>query len=411
MSITWTKEWAASDDGTIVKGLDLKNIQDDIDAGVGDATKIQGKDIDAAVTGDDDKVIFWDNDNDKYDYKEVVDITGDQTIAGDKTFSDDIIMSSSQMLMAKGADVESGTSIVLGDDGNHFDITGTTTIQTITIKQAGTVVWLKFDGDLTLTDDTGNLELQGVDVTVAAEDVVVLVSDGTNWHKVSHSSASSGSVEVFTTTGTNNWTVPTGINYVSVSICGGGGGGGGGDNAGSGGGGGGAQAIIKHILKVTPGQQYAVTIGAGGAGTAGNSSPGSDGGTSSFVGLNYTLTALGGNGGPSKDSQPAGAAEEPETVATAGNNSGATGGVGATYYAFAGGAGGEGLGGGTNGGGGGGASRIGGGGAGGDDQGAGGEDGAGPGGGGGGTGTGSGTGGAGADGICILEYGANGTPA
>lgn len=28
--ITWTKEWAGSDDGTIVGGTDLKNIQDDL---------------------------------------------------------------------------------------------------------------------------------------------------------------------------------------------------------------------------------------------------------------------------------------------------------------------------------------------------------------------------------------------
>jgi hypothetical protein len=30
MAITWTKEWAGTDDGTIVGGVDLKNIQDDL---------------------------------------------------------------------------------------------------------------------------------------------------------------------------------------------------------------------------------------------------------------------------------------------------------------------------------------------------------------------------------------------
>lgn len=30
MAITWTKEWAGADDGTIVGGVDLKNIQDDL---------------------------------------------------------------------------------------------------------------------------------------------------------------------------------------------------------------------------------------------------------------------------------------------------------------------------------------------------------------------------------------------
>jgi hypothetical protein len=31
MGITWTKAWAAVDDGAILKGVDLKNLQDDID--------------------------------------------------------------------------------------------------------------------------------------------------------------------------------------------------------------------------------------------------------------------------------------------------------------------------------------------------------------------------------------------
>lgn len=101
------------------------------------------------------------------------------------TIAQDIAMSSSQILWAKGSDVASGTSIALGTDGNCFDITGTTTIQTITAKQAGSVVLLHFDGALTLTDDTGNLELGGSDLTVAAEDEVILKSDGTNWHLVS----------------------------------------------------------------------------------------------------------------------------------------------------------------------------------------------------------------------------------
>ena len=95
-----------------------------------------------------------------------------------------VAMTGKEFLMAKGADVASGTSITLGTDGNTFDITGTTTIQTITAKQAGTVVFLHFDSALTLTDDTGNLELGGTNVSVAAEDDVILRSDGTNWNLV-----------------------------------------------------------------------------------------------------------------------------------------------------------------------------------------------------------------------------------
>lgn len=107
------------------------------------------------------------------------------------TMAQSIAMSSKQFLWAKGADVASGTSIALGTDGNCFDITGTTTINTITAKQAGSVVLLHFDSALTLTDDTGNLELQGANLAVAAESEVILKSDGTDWHLVSYSNGRS----------------------------------------------------------------------------------------------------------------------------------------------------------------------------------------------------------------------------
>jgi len=58
---------------------------------------------------------------------------------------------------SKGADVASATTTVLGNDGNFFDITGTTTITSITAKTAGTVVQLQFDSSLTLTSGSNLL--------------------------------------------------------------------------------------------------------------------------------------------------------------------------------------------------------------------------------------------------------------
>jgi len=67
--IVWTKEWSASDDGTIVTGADLGNIQDDIGSGITtDATTIQGVPIDAPIAGDDGKLIYYDHGNTKFDY-------------------------------------------------------------------------------------------------------------------------------------------------------------------------------------------------------------------------------------------------------------------------------------------------------------------------------------------------------
>jgi microcystin-dependent protein len=83
----------------------------------------------------------------------------------------------------KGADVASASTVNLGNDGNFFNITGTTTITSITAKSAGTVVWLRFTGVLTVTNGS-NLKLNGNFVT-AADSILQLVSDGTNWYEVS----------------------------------------------------------------------------------------------------------------------------------------------------------------------------------------------------------------------------------
>lgn len=61
MSLPWTKRWAPGDDGTILKAVDLRNLQDDIDS---------------YITTD--------------PTAGVVTITGTQTITGSKTFTNAI---------------------------------------------------------------------------------------------------------------------------------------------------------------------------------------------------------------------------------------------------------------------------------------------------------------------------------
>ena len=69
MAITWTKEWEASDDGTILSGLDLKNIQDDITSGsAGDATSIHSVPIVAPTAAEDGQVLFYNNSAPSFDY-------------------------------------------------------------------------------------------------------------------------------------------------------------------------------------------------------------------------------------------------------------------------------------------------------------------------------------------------------
>lgn len=74
-------------------------------------------------------------------------------------------------------------------------------------------------------------------------------------------------IQIFTSNGT--FTVPENVGVIYISACGGGGGGAGGQNSYAGGGGGGGGIIYKYPAFVTPGQQIAITVGAGGAGGTG----------------------------------------------------------------------------------------------------------------------------------------------
>jgi len=72
----------------------------------------------------------------------------------------------------QGSDVASANDMTLGD-GNFFDITGTTTINTIATKGIGTFVVLEFDGILQLTH-SGDLFLPtAANITTAAGDIAV----------------------------------------------------------------------------------------------------------------------------------------------------------------------------------------------------------------------------------------------
>lgn len=71
-------------------------------------------------------------------------------------------------IWTKGADIASASPLVLGTDGNYFDVTGTTGFSQITCT-AGTFFMLQFDGALTMTDGA-NLDLGGTNIVTAAGD-------------------------------------------------------------------------------------------------------------------------------------------------------------------------------------------------------------------------------------------------
>lgn len=71
-------------------------------------------------------------------------------------------------IWTKGADIASASPLVLGTDGNYFDVTGTTGFSAITVA-AGTLFMLQFDGALTMTDGA-SLDLGGNNIITAAGD-------------------------------------------------------------------------------------------------------------------------------------------------------------------------------------------------------------------------------------------------
>lgn len=72
-----------------------------------------------------------------------------------------------------GGDIASANALTLGT-GNVFNITGTTAVTSIATKGVGTIVWLRFNGILTLTYDATNLILTtAANIITAAGDWAV----------------------------------------------------------------------------------------------------------------------------------------------------------------------------------------------------------------------------------------------
>lgn len=108
----------------------------------------------------------------------------------------------------------------------------------------------------------------------------------------------------FLTPGSTNYTAPAGTSRLLVRLWGGGGGGGE-SNSWGGGGGGGQGGYAEALVPASPGETFAVVVGAGGAGArAGVSTPTAGGNTTFASGANTLLTANGGAFGANTSSCP-----------------------------------------------------------------------------------------------------------
>lgn len=96
-----------------------------------------------------------------------------------------------QLSLSKGSDVASANALTLGNDGNYFDITGTTAITSIGTIKIGVTVVLHFDGALTLTHNATDLILpSGANITTAAGDEATFVEYATgDWRCIVYTKA------------------------------------------------------------------------------------------------------------------------------------------------------------------------------------------------------------------------------
>ena len=103
----------------------------------------------------------------------------------------DLLIATARFQEKKGANVASANDMVLGNDGNFFSITGTTTINTISANnwQSGSVIKLQFNDNITVKHNTAgtgaSLLLSGAgDMSATADDTLTLVYDGTTWREL-----------------------------------------------------------------------------------------------------------------------------------------------------------------------------------------------------------------------------------
>jgi hypothetical protein len=169
-------------------------------------------------------------------------------------------------------------------------------ISTTTFYNASTgnpTAWLSLCSTITppATSKYARLKITGVDGATAGQtwfDDFRIVYDSTN--------VPIGK-QVFTATGSTNWTAPANVSRVRAIVIGGGGGGGGGfSGAGGAGGNGGTGAYVEAFINVMPGVVYSVTVGLRGTGGA-TGAAGTDGVDSSVGTLVIAGGGKHGNGG------------------------------------------------------------------------------------------------------------------
>lgn len=122
-----------------------------------------------------------------------------------------------QVGWSKGADVASASSLVLGTDGNEFDITGATTITSIATLGVGTVVVLHFDSNVALLHDPINFILPSAgNIAALAGDIATFYEyAAADWRCIAYTRANGEAISG--TRGKQTSWIPAGAMVPTVS--------------------------------------------------------------------------------------------------------------------------------------------------------------------------------------------------
>ena len=108
-----------------------------------------------------------------------------------------------QIRESKGADVASAAVLAILTDGNHYTVTGTTTIVSITPMAIGTLITLDFAASLTITDNANIiLPNNGSNIVTTAGDTGIFRQTGaTEWTCLSYQKADGQALQVPSSSG------------------------------------------------------------------------------------------------------------------------------------------------------------------------------------------------------------------
>ncbi len=240
--------------------------------------------------------------------------------------------SATQAISAAGNTILANASAIVLDPNANYTMTSAPTIADGLLGQMLTLTAANSETNKVILQDQDILASSNIQLgsgsnlrEVTGKKTLSLIFDGTDWVETAYTD-DSVNIQIFTATGANTWTKPSGAKAVYV-VCVGGGGGGGGANgtaAGAarnpGGGGGGGGRAEKWFVASDLGATETATVGQGGNGGPGGVAAA---GTAGTAGVNSTfgtyLTCYGGGFGKGAVT----------ATASAGGGGGGTAGVGA----------------------------------------------------------------------------------